>query len=141
MVEEGDRQPTIGDDGLHDSMDDDLFAAARANVRQKRSSVSPAVAARSSIEHQIEQYLSDVKNLLPSKQHSSDAINYWIDKSSHWPGLFNVAIDVLSVPATSAPVERVFSRASYILAGKRHNLTDDRLESELFFKANYINFF
>ena len=32
--------------------------------------------------------------------------------------MYNIAVDALSDPATTAPVERVFSRASYILSKK-----------------------
>ena len=38
-----------------------------------------------------------------------------------WDILYNIAVDVLSVSATAAPVERVFSRASYILSKKDYN--------------------
>src|SRR5437868_8529380 len=32
--------------------------------------------------------------------------------------MHNIVVDALSVPATTAPVERIFSRASYILSKK-----------------------
>ena len=35
--------------------------------------------------------------------------------------MYNIAIDVLCVPATPAPVERVFNRASYILSKKDYD--------------------
>ena len=50
--------------------------------------------------------------------------------------MYNIAVDALSVPATTAPVERVFSRASYILSKKRHNLSNEKLEMELLCKFN-----
>ena len=46
------------------------------------------------------------------------------------------ALAVLSIPATSAPVERIFSHASFILGRNRHNLSDEKLEEELFYKVN-----
>lgn len=50
--------------------------------------------------------------------------------------MHNIAVDVLCIPATSAPSERVFSRASFVLARKRHNLCDEKLENGVFYKMN-----
>ena len=49
--------------------------------------------------------------------------------------MYNIAVDALSVPATTAPVERVFSRASYILS-KKDNVSNEKLEMELLCKFN-----
>ena len=61
---------------------------------------------------------------------------FWLERKERLPLMYNVAVDVLSVPATTAPVERVFSRASYILSKKRHNLSNEKLEMELLCKLN-----
>ena len=50
--------------------------------------------------------------------------------------MYNIAVDALSVPATTAPVERVFSRASYILSKIRQNLSNEKLEMKLLCKFN-----
>ena len=47
-----------------------------------------------------------------------------------------LALAVLSIPATSAPVGRIFSHASFILRRNRHNSSDEKLEEELFYKVN-----
>lgn len=70
------------------------------------------------------------------KMDIGDPMDFWLTKKEQLPKLFNVARAVLSVPATSAPSERVFSQCSIILDKKRHNLSDRRLESEIFFKFN-----
>ena len=53
-----------------------------------------------------------------------------------FPQIFNVAVDVLSIPATSAPCERIFSRVGCVLGRNRHNLDDQKLEAEVFYKFN-----
>ena len=60
----------------------------------------------------------------------------WEKLADKCPVTYSIAVDVLSVPATSAPSERVFSRASHVLGKNRHNLSDANLEKEVFFKFN-----
>jgi hypothetical protein len=66
----------------------------------------------------------------------SEPFSFWEKWSGSCPQIYNVAVDVLSIPATSAPSERVFSRASFVLARNRHNLSDEKLEMEVFYKMN-----
>ena len=65
-----------------------------------------------------------------------DPFPYWSSKSVSYPHIHDVAVNILSIPATSASSERIFSRASFLLGRKRHNLSDRKLEMEVMFKAN-----
>ena len=52
---------------------------------------------------------------LPNAYYCESPLDYWRVKSSDHPTLASLARQVFSVPATSAPVERVFSQASKTL--------------------------
>lgn len=112
----------------------DLFAAVRAEISENcRSSFTTE--SSSAAELELEAYLSELK-ASGGTFLSVDPFAFWNERKDKYPFMYNVAVDVLAIPATSAPVERVFSRASFILSRKRHNLEDKKLESELFYKVN-----
>lgn len=100
--------------------------------------MGPVDQGQTALEREIELYLNTIR---PADVRSEEPFEFWIRRSEIMPKMHNVAIDVLSIPATSAPSERVFSRASYILDRKRHNLDDDKVELELMYKINqeYLN--
>ena len=53
-----------------------------------------------------------------------NALLFWALNMKTLPSLFRVAIRVLAVPASSAPVERVFSHGGIILRPHRAQMTD-----------------
>ena len=48
----------------------------------------------------------------------------------------DIALDVMAIPAKTAPVERVFSHAGCALGLRRLRLTDDNLEREVMIRFN-----
>jgi len=64
-------------------------------------------------------------------------LRFWETKKNVYPSLYVIATVILAVPATSAPCERVFSRAASVLCKNRHRLSNQRLRSEIFFKLNH----
>ena len=52
--------------------------------------------------------------------------------------LFPLAMGTLSVPATSAPVERVFSRGGIIMRPHRAQLSDKLLSNLIFLKCDQL---
>ena len=62
-----------------------------------------------------------------------------MDLLEYWRGVNNVlskvALQILAVPASSAPVERIFSHAGLILTAKRTKMKDDLLSALV--KAKY----
>ncbi len=50
--------------------------------------------------------------------------------------LSSMAIDMLSIPGSSAPVERVFSTAGESTLGRRNRLSEHNLEREVLLRKN-----
>ena len=65
---------------------------------------------------------------------------FWCLNEQRWPELASFAKFILSVPATSAPVERIFSVGSSILRPSRRCLKDDVFRQLMFLKCN-LNLF
>ena len=63
-----------------------------------------------------------------------DPVTFWDE--SQYPLLSPVAIDLLCIPASSAPVERTFSVATESTTGKQNRLSDKNLEREIIIRNN-----
>ena len=83
------------------------------------------------IEKEVQDYLSEVS--LPE---DSDPLLYWQTKSSAMPTLGTLAKKYLTIPATSASMERLFSVAGRICRPDRCRLSDKQFERLLFIKTN-----
>lgn len=81
---------------------------------------------------EVERYFQSVE----SAAEKVDPLTYWIDQEDQYPLLSAVAVDILAIPATSAPVERVFSTAGESTVGKRNRLSDKNLECEVLLRKN-----
>ena len=66
----------------------------------------------------------------------SDATNLIFKKKEFYPYLHRLAVRILSVPATSAPVERVFSSSGIIMRPHRSRLTKKMLATLTLLKCN-----
>jgi hAT family C-terminal dimerisation region len=62
-----------------------------------------------------------------------DSLLFWKKNMKELPKLFELVIKVPSMPATSAPVERVFSHGSIIMRPHRARLNDTMLPNNVFF--------
>lgn len=65
-----------------------------------------------------------------------NALLFWALNMKTLPSLFRVATRVLAVPASSSPVERVFSHGGIILRPHRAQMTDRLLANLIFCKCN-----
>ncbi|KIL54603.1 hypothetical protein M378DRAFT_47609, partial [Amanita muscaria Koide BX008] len=52
-----------------------------------------------------------------------DPIRWWHEKRKTYPRLYRMALDYLTIPATSVDVERLFSRGRLVLAHTRSRLS------------------
>lgn len=58
---------------------------------------------------------------------------FWVTNAQKFPKIALISKDVLLVliPASSTPIERVFSRVGYSSGGRRNHLSGDALENEV----------
>lgn len=73
--------------------------------------------------------------LMPSKTLTL-TLHFWAKNQDKFPHLHNLAMKVLSVPASSARVERVFSRGGFIMRPHCACLGHRMLQSLMFLKCN-----
>ena len=75
-------------------------------------------------QEELDKYLSTTVNVneLP------DPIQFWISNEQTYPHIAPLACDLLTIPGSSAPVERTYSTAGEVASGKRNGLSDKNLE-------------
>lgn len=87
------------------------------------------------ITSQVDQYL----HICDTEEISSGCLHFWASRKASLPSLFSLAMTVLGVPATSAPIERVFSHGGIIIRPHRVRLTDRLLSQLVIQKCNRLN--
>ena len=81
-----------------------------------------------------------------------DLLNYWNQHSEQFPRLSKVAIIILSIPTSSAGIERVFSLAKELMGNKQLRMNKELIETRMlilgnsdlfedFLKENFHNIF
>jgi hypothetical protein len=67
---------------------------------------------------------------LPPHHDFDDVRKWWLlpEQQRDYPNLSRMALDILSVPATSASIERLFSFANITVSDRRNHLTPDTIE-------------
>ena len=85
-------------------------------------------------------YLTDVNSgacPMENDDHSfNDPLKWWKDNRMKYPYVANISRKFLAIPATSAPSERVWSRAARILSFRRARLKDDLVGRMMFVREN-----
>lgn len=71
------------------------------------------------------------------RRKETDTLQFWEDKKSAYPILYDIAMIVLAAPTTQVSVERLFSGLSYILNARRTKLKDETLDQILTLRENY----
>ena len=96
-----------------------------------------AASLTTSISSQISKYL----DLNYECDENTDSIMFWNSEKNikEFNKLYNAAIRSLSVPASSAAIERVFSQGGLIARPHRAKMTDTRLSSLIFLKCNCLD--
>ncbi len=62
-----------------------------------------------------------------------DPLKWWVDNKYVYPNLHRMALDYLSIPATSTSVERVFSQGRHLLPFARNGLSPSSIRAFLCF--------
>jgi len=66
---------------------------------------------------------------------SIDPKHFWLHNSDKYPALGQIALDIISAPASEAYAERVFSHCGLLTAG-RNNRTAKNLHRRAFLRLN-----
>nr|CAI5851446.1 unnamed protein product [Callosobruchus analis] len=75
------------------------------------------------IETECWRYLTTA-NAQDLEQYGENILQYWKDRETIFPWLYNLAKAILFIPATSTPSERVFSVAGQLLTAKRSQIDE-----------------
>lgn len=107
----------------------DFLSDVLAKHVSRRSEITQT---NNQVKHEIDSYLNLVN--LPIRE---DIIQWWFTRKDSYPNLYKLAVKFLSIPATSATSERVFSVAGNILNEKRSSLSGDHLDMLIFLNKHY----
>lgn len=66
----------------------------------------------------------------------ANVLQFWKENEKHFPNLAKKARKLLAIPATSAAVERFFSKTGFILRPHRRRMSDTVAEQIFFRKGN-----
>ena len=89
-------------------------------------------AAMASDDKEFEDYL-----LAPRIPADNDPLEWWKANQTRFPTLFPMAKSFLGCPATTAELERVFSKAGKLHDDQRKSVLDVTLEQQLFGSFNW----
>jgi hypothetical protein len=108
----------------------------------KRSKLFACYTMKTSSVHPPTDIASQIRKYLDSDFDScniANALSFWNSENikNEYCQLYNAAIRVLSVPASSAAIERVFSQGGLIAVPHRVGMTDKTLSSLIFLKCNF----
>jgi hypothetical protein len=92
-----------------------------AGYKRRRTNTS-SVPAPVSVSLQVDRYFEEVDG-----ECENDCLQFWAAHKERYPALYQLAISLLSVPASSAPVERVFSHGGIMMRPHRAALADTTL--------------
>ena len=79
----------------------------------------------------IDEYLKE-----PCAPLDTNPARFWLENRAKFPILAEVAREVLSIPSSSSPVERLFSIAGKVFTPERCRLTDAKFQKLMFIRCN-----
>jgi hypothetical protein len=85
---------------------------------------------------QVERYFDEVDSDTENVSTGSGCLDFWASHKGRFPALYQLAISLLSAPASSAPIERVFSHGGIMMRPHRASLGDTTLAQLIFLKCN-----
>ena len=104
-----------------DDDEDDFLSSYSNNIRRN-------------VSKQVDEYLETIRKL-PENLRDNTRL-FWLKYEKEWPELASYTKRVLTVSASSAAVERVFSVGGSILRPSRRRLSDRLFEMLMFLKCN-----
>ena len=114
-----------------------LMAKYKTHRARRRSRETTSSSARA----QMRKYMEHVQEI-EEQEGLLSTLQYWSHHSGKYPSISKLAMTVLTVPASSAPVERVFSHGGIIMRPHRARISSKLLEMLMFLKCNEnVSFF
>ena len=101
-------------------------------IAKKKELLGTPKAGSDKIDEEISRYQAELHEL----DEADDPMDYWVSMECQFSSLSLLAYDILSIPASSAPVERIFSASGDSCLGKRNRLSGTNLEREVLIKMN-----
>lgn len=105
-----------------------LWAFFDDKLSQKKSVVTPTTTAMLT----VKQYLQ-----LPNLDRTKCPFEFWSQNKSMFPELYELAQKYLSIPGTSVPSERIFSKAGQLTNVRRNRLLPKNLNQIIFLNSYY----
>jgi len=109
----------------------DTTTSKYANLVEQLKANSTQATPQSSAELELRWYQD---NLKPNRD--VDPLQFWTKNSQVAPLVSQLALDILAIPATTAPIERVFSHCGLCVSGKNSLKNDETLYRELKIRVN-----
>jgi hypothetical protein len=78
-----------------------------------------ALADNSTEEDEFDRWKRNEPRTKKGTKHANNPIKYWVTMHDRYPNLSQLALDVLSIPASSCECERMFSELSNLLEPRR----------------------
>ncbi|KAG7346264.1 hAT family C-terminal dimerization domain containing protein [Nitzschia inconspicua] len=140
---------TSNKDILDWGKEDDFLAELEADqaMGEREAEIAVAVGVggntvESIVEDELKRYKSfspmPYRKLLPNgNKVSNDPLKWWEEKAAYLPIMSGLAKAYLSIQATSAPSERVFSVASRLIEKRRNRLNPELAGKMLFLAENW----
>ncbi len=123
-------------EGLYDNNDDDATGnTTLSNENNNRTAADKTIKIR--CEHQLASYdLIQQMKMKDKDGKYNDPLKFWKEKASQFPELSQLASEFLSIPATSAPSERIWSRAARVITAKHARLSSKVTSRMIFVQEN-----
>lgn len=89
----------------------------------------------------IKKYLRELQEYLaePIAEQETDPLEFWKTKASDYPRLASLARRILSIPASSGSVERLFSAAGALARARRSKIEIQKVEELIMFRESSIH--
>jgi hypothetical protein len=91
----------------------------------------PSLTQSEIIKKEIERYMEEVQ--IPNEE---CPLKWWSERQKAYPHIATVARNILAIPASSVPSERIFSIANNIVTKKRTQLSPENVDLLIFLKKN-----
>ena len=112
------------------------FKRLKELLSEKRKAKEDTIQNSSRSEENIELIKYSQQILDDSTAIDEDPFIFWQKNQKIYPLISSVALDLLSIPPSTAPVERIFSTGGEATTGRRNRLTDFNLEREILIRQN-----